>query len=356
MKKILLVLSALLILAGGVGVLVTGRGGPESSSATSGTAAHGTSISGIPAPGIPMPGPAAAQNSAARAPDFASATDQALKASAPFPSSGSAASAEQAAGVTGGAATGVAGGAAGGVGGGDLTSVSGSFSPTAGSVGPKVIKTADLTVEVKAGTFSTAFSDAGFVAQKYGGYVVASSTSGDKAKSGNLMIRVPSKNFGYAMKDLEGLGVTKSESMNGQEVTSQFVDLNARLKTWQSQEAVLLRLMDNANTISDTMTVQRELQQVQYQIEQIKGQLRVLRDQTSFASIAVTIREPGVVTTPPKSHQPSLSEAWDKAMAGVMGIAFVVVVGLGYVVPLGLMALIGWAVVRRARRPRPTVA
>ena len=101
------------------------------------------------------------------------------------------------------------------------------------------------------------------------------------------------------------------------------------------------------------MTVQRELQQVQYQIEQIKGQLRVLRDQTSFATIAMSVNEPGVVAPKPGGKKPSLSEAWSKAMAGVMGIAYVIVVGLGYVVPLGLIALLGWAIVRRTRKPEP---
>ena len=322
MKKILLVLFAFLLLAGGVGAFVTGRGTSGAGSSES------VAMSDSGAPRSAMANPVSRSG-------YATATDQAMKLSAeaaPAPS-------DQMAGSAGGASS--------------ASTSSVSFAPTTGSVGPKVIKTADLTVEVKAGTFSTAFGDAEFVAQKYGGYVMSSSTSGDKAKSGYLMIRVPSKNFEFAMKDLRGLGVTKSESLNGQEVTDQFIDLNARLKTWQSQEAVLLRLMDNANSISDTMTVQRELQQVQYQIEQIKGQLRVLRDQTSFATIAVTVREPGGVTTTPKSKHPSLSEAWDKAMAGVMSIAYVVVVGLGYVVPLGLIALLGWAVVRKARKPRP---
>jgi len=313
MKKIILVLSALLLLAGGVGVLVTGRGGSATGTVT-------TSFAG-------------AENPAARAPDFAVARDGALEASDPMPASMRAD--QTASGASGGAAT-----------------VSESFVPTTGSVGPRVIKTADLTVEVKAGTFPQAFGDAEFVAQKYGGYVVSSSTYGDKARSGSLMIRVPSKNFEFAMKDLRGLGTTKNESMNGQEVTDQFIDLGARLKTWESQEAVLLRLMDNSNSIAETLTVQRELQQVQYQIEQIKGQLRVLRDQTSFATIAVTVREPGIVVTSPKTQQPSLSEAWDRAMAGAMGIAYVIVVGLGYVVPLGLMALVGWAIVRRTRKPK----
>jgi Flp pilus assembly protein TadB len=119
---------------------------------------------------------------------------------------------------------------------------------------------------------------------------------------------------------------------------------------------VLLGLMDKANSISETMTVQRELQQVQYQIEQIKGQLRVLRDQTSYATIALTLREPGVVAPQPKTVQPSLSEAWARAVAGLLGVVYVVVVGLGYLIPVALLAVALWLIVRRFLRPGPAPA
>jgi Flp pilus assembly protein TadB len=110
--------------------------------------------------------------------------------------------------------------------------------------------------------------------------------------------------------------------------------------------------MDQANSISETMTVQRELQQVQYQIEQIKGQLRQLRDQTSFSTIRVTIEEPGAVTPKPKTDTPSLADAWAKAWAAFLGVVSLVIIGLGYLVPLGVMALGAWLVFRVARKVR----
>jgi hypothetical protein len=139
--------------------------------------------------------------------------------------------------------------------------------PTATAIGPKIIKTADLSVEVKKGGFATGFDSASLVAQKYNGFVVSSSTQGSKSKSGSLLIRVPMQSFDLALNDLRGLGTVDHQSVNGQDVTSQFVDLNARLRTWQAQENVLFRLMNKAHSINDTMQVQRELQQVQFQID-----------------------------------------------------------------------------------------
>jgi hypothetical protein len=225
-------------------------------------------------------------------------------------------------------------------------------------LGQAVVKTSDITVEVRKGTFGAAFNDASLVAAKYGGYVQASSMAGDEAKSGDLVLRVPSAHFDDAMADLRGLGTVKHEAVSGQVVTQDFVDLEARLRTWESQEAVLLGLMAESTSIDQTLRVQRELQDVQFRIEQIKGQLRVLADQTSLATIRVSMYEAGVpvVVAQDATPRPSLLEAWNKAVAGILGVAYVTIVGLGYLVPITLLALLVWLGYRRFGRRPPVEA
>lgn len=238
---------------------------------------------------------------------------------------------------------------AGSVGGG-VSSV-GSLPP----IGPDIVKTAGISIEVKGGGFETAFNAATTIAGRYGGYVEGSSMQGIKAKSGELTIRVPATAFDRAMNDLRGLGSVEGESIAGQDVTSQFVDLDARLLTWQAQEAVLLRLMRRATSIESTLRVQNQLQDVQFRIEQIKGQLRLLENQTSLATIDVSLREVGAVVgvRPMKAHErPSLGEAWDRAIDGFLGVIVAVVVGLGYLIPLAAIAFaIGFGYHRYRARP-----
>ena len=224
------------------------------------------------------------------------------------------------------------------------------FAAPTGGYGPKVIKTAYLTLEVRKDGFENAWRSASMVAQRYDGFIVSSSSSGEGSRSGELLIRVPSAAFDQAMEDLRGLGDAEKESVSGQEVTDQFVDLNARLRSWEAQQRVLLRLMDKANSISETMTVQREIQQVQVQIEQIKGQLRMLRDQTSFGTIQLALHEPGAVITKPEPkpvQTPSLATAWARSWAGFLSVLGLVIVGLGYLIPLAAIALPVWLLVRR---------
>jgi hypothetical protein len=141
--------------------------------------------------------------------------------------------------------------------------------------------------------------------------------------------------------------------VSGQDVTNQYVDLNARLLTWQTQEAVLLRLMKRATSVEATLRVQTNLQDVQFRIEQIKGQLRVLENQTDLATIDLSMHEPGAAIHPQqrpvRDERPSLAEAWTKAVDGFLGVLYATVVGLGYLVPIALIALAVWFAVRRMR-------
>ena len=222
-------------------------------------------------------------------------------------------------------------------------------------IGPDIVKTGAVSIQVKKGGFQDAFQSASMVAARYGGFVESSSAVNDR--SGWLQIRVPAASFEQAMADLRQLGKVRGQSISGQDVTSQFVDLGARLITWKSQEEVLLRLMSKATTIGDTLRIQNELQSVQVRIEQIQGELRVLRNQTALATIQVALREPGVSVTPVKpSKAPSLARAWSLAVAGFVGVLSSVVVGLGYLIPIGMIAGIGWLIYRRVAGPRATVS
>ncbi|MGZ4126506.1 MAG: DUF4349 domain-containing protein [Actinomycetota bacterium] len=246
--------------------------------------------------------------------------------------------------------------AVGGAGaGGGVAEGSSGFASVGGlpPVGPAVVKTASLEVQVAKGDFDQSFQTAMQVAGRYGGYVESSSTSGTRIHSGSITIRVPSTAFDRAMADLTGLGTVESRSVSGQDVTNEYVDLNARLRTWEAQEAVLLRLMKRATSVEATLRVQSNLQDVQFRIEQIKGQLRVLENQTELATIDVSMHEPGVVIHPLQIHQaderPSLAEAWTKAVDGFLGVLYATVVGLGYLVPIALICLVVWFAVRRVR-------
>lgn len=218
-------------------------------------------------------------------------------------------------------------------------------------ISQKIIKTASVTLQVRKGSFQQRFQQAAMVASSHGGFISSSRTSEGKLHSGVLVIRVPASQFEAAMGELKALGTVKGEQVSGQDVTAQFVDLQARLRNWEAQEGVLLRLMRQSKTIEESLKVQRTLQDVQLAIEEIRGQLRVLSDQTDLSTITLSMDEAGRAVPKPKEGL-TFVRAWRQAIHAIAAVFAAIVVGLGYVIPIALIALalfLGWLGYRRVR-------
>src|SRR5207249_4337853 len=99
--------------------------------------------------------------------------------------------------------------------------------------------TGNLSLDVSKGTFDDRFQQATLIAGRHGGFVASSQTSQERRRSGTLIIRVPADQFEAALGELRGLGKVTTQAVSGSDVTPQFVDLQARLRNWETQESVL---------------------------------------------------------------------------------------------------------------------
>jgi len=102
-----------------------------------------------------------------------------------------------------------------------------------------------------------------------------------------------------------------------------------------------------------TIRVQNALDDTQLRIEELQGQENLLDDRTSLATIRLRMREEGV--EPTEVETPSLPNALERAVAGFVGMIAAIVIGIGYVIPFLLIALVAWFVVVRVRRRRGAV-
>jgi hypothetical protein len=226
--------------------------------------------------------------------------------------------------------------------------------PLPGS-GDKVIKTAQLSLRLPDGQFQDRFGKAGSVAEQFGGIVAASSTSETDGEvvSGSVTIRIPSDKFEAAKRELMKLGELSGEDSSTQDVTGEFVDLEARLRHARAREGFFLSLIQRAESVSDLIQIQQQLSDVQLEIEQIQGRLQLLEDQTSFSTITVRLFEPGAGPEPARS---ALGRALAEAIEGFKTVVGGLVVAVGWILPVALLALaglIGWRIFRRPR-PSPT--
>ena len=218
------------------------------------------------------------------------------------------------------------------------------------NLGPSIIKTATVSLEVPDGDLQETLQNASSTAEKYGGFVVTTRVTDSKEDpTGAIVARVPATRFGDALSDLQGLGKVRSESVSGQDVTQEFIDLQARLRNYESQEEVLLRLMKEAQNVTDTIRVQNELQRVQLEVERLRGQITYLEDQTAMSTIEMRVSEEGAAAAAPGEFE----KAWERAKDGLVAVVAGLITSLGVVVPIALLALLLVFVVSRLR-PRVT--
>src|SRR5207244_6931013 len=117
--------------------------------------------------------------------------------------------------------------------------VPGVRTPGAPPLGPSVIKTARVFLRIPKDSFKARFDQATRVAETYDGFVQSSSTAGTRLRSGGLVIRIPASNFERALTDLRALGRVEHQTVEGRDVSAQFVDLAARLRNARAEERVL---------------------------------------------------------------------------------------------------------------------
>jgi hypothetical protein len=212
----------------------------------------------------------------------------------------------------------------------------------------RVIRTASIAVVIPRDAFDERFGKAVDVAEEHGGFVADSRS---RERSGSLTVRVPAENFDETLRALRELGTVEVESVHGKDVTADYVDLHARLRIARARRDVLLGLQAQASTIEQTIRVQNALDATQFEIETLQGQLRLLDDRTSLATIDFDLREQGVEPGS-EVETPSIPNAFERAAAGFVGVIAAIVIGLGYLLPLIVLGLVVWFVVVRVQRRR----
>ena len=194
------------------------------------------------------------------------------------------------------------------------------------------------------------------IASGLGGDVLnlTQSGSGD-TRSASLTIRVPSSRFADALQQLRTLeGEIQTSGVSAQDVTDQFVDLQARLAAKQAEEQRYLAILTKANTIDEILKVDASLSNVRTQIEQLTGQINSIKQRTDYSTISMSIATiavlPGDTTT--KAWDPAKTVTRALAALGAMLQVFAdVVIWLFVFGWLPLLALAALVLVARARRP-----
>jgi len=139
--------------------------------------------------------------------------------------------------------------------------------------------------------------------QGEGAFIVSSNEYGGSPNASpyiDMTIRVPALRFDEAMERITALaapGTTPTVSASGQDVTAEYVDLQARLTSLEAARDRLLELMRNAQTTEDLLMAEQQLTQREAEIESIKGQMQYLAQSAALSSISISL-QPYILSQP----------------------------------------------------------
>ena len=218
----------------------------------------------------------------------------------------------------------------------------------------KIIRNAELQLESdKPDEAQQKISE---IAARYGGFVVeskkqSSDVSVAETDTITLTIRVPAEKFEQALAEIRKIASRVIvETVKGQDVTEEFIDLQARLGAKKALEQQFIEIMKRSNSVEDALNVQRELANVRGEIEQIEGRKRFLENQASLSTINITLQTPMAIAGSSKGFFYRLTDAisygFDGALSFVLGFVTILIAVLPFllliVLPIYLVLRYFW--------------
>ena len=201
------------------------------------------------------------------------------------------------------------------------------------------------------------------LADEMGGYVAGSRTwHTEEQLSASLTLRVPADQLNTALEKLRALALeVDSESITGEDVTQEYVDLEARLRNEEAYEKELLALLtetrERTSDAEDILAVYERLTEVRGRIEQIKGRMQYLENMSAMATITVEL-------IPSELMQPITVAGWHptgtarsaiRALVNALqffvdAVIWIVLFGLPVLITIAVPFVVLWYVIRWLRR------
>jgi len=226
----------------------------------------------------------------------------------------------------------------------------------------KVISTGN--VQLRSDDVGQAIFDVRKVVDGYRGTIAEDDTETDDDGAplrSRMVVRIPTADFDHAMTELEKVATLVSSKRQSQDVTTQVLDMDARVESQRRSIDRIQVLFDHATSIKDIVSIESELSRRQADLESLESQQRYLADQTSMSTITLSVERTGKPEPKPEHHDAAgflagLSGGWGAMKAFLVGVATVAGALLPWVVLALLLAIPGWPLARRLRRRTTSAA
>lgn len=211
----------------------------------------------------------------------------------------------------------------------------------------KLIKRAELNLEVK--NCEEVSKEIVGLVNAFSGFIIDSEIQKypNESKRGRTVLKVLPKDFDVVMVKLKELGKVDLERVTGEDVTEEYVDLEARLKNYQIVKERLYRILEErAREVKDILEVERELARLGEQIERIEGRKKYLDRQAELATITVNYYEPKAIAPEPLNVVKRLKETIRTAIEAFINVFNGAIVVIAAMLPIIIwLAIIGIVVI-----------
>lgn len=153
------------------------------------------------------------------------------------------------------------------------------------------------TMQVSVFNLKDAMERAEAMPTKYGGFVQNMSGS-------YFVMRIPSEQLRPAMEEVAGLGIVDNRTLDAQDVTEEYLDIETRIEVLEVTQKQMMELLTKARTVEEALQVRRALDEITMELEVLKGRLRRLASLVSFSTLTLNLVERGPHTATPSSNDP----------------------------------------------------
>lgn len=162
----------------------------------------------------------------------------------------------------------------------------------------KIIRNGKLTLEIE--NPGEGQQKIAAIVESHNGFVITSEFSqfsrADASQSVTIAVRIPAAQFDDTLTEIHAVGTRIIfENVTGQDVTEEFLDLQARMRTQKALEEKLLEIMKKTSNVSNALEVQRELTGVRTEIEKITGRIQFLDNQAALSTITILLQTPSAI-------------------------------------------------------------
>ncbi len=220
-----------------------------------------------------------------------------------------------------------------------------------------VVKSGNITLEIE--NYDEAMNKISEITNNYKGYIASSNTKvvAWGKKQGIITIRVPADKFEALFSEISGIGKLISENITTNDITEEYIDLEARQKTQKQLEERLLKLLSERTAyLSDILAVEDKLSSVRQKIESVEGKMKYLKSQAAYSTLTISLNEPNLLDSSSGNGGffYELGQAIKTGLKGLMKVLIFLITAIIVLIPFIVIALIVIFIIKKRRKKEST--